>query len=88
MGAVFFAAMFLRYVGERAVIVSLLIGLSWAVLYAFEWFGVPAALFGEKASWWTSISPLLLLSGSFLVTLAAATVLGLVIRDSKFRQVM
>ena len=82
MGAVFLAAMFLPYVGERAVIGALLTGLAWAILYAFEWFGVDRVIFGEKA-WWTSISPLLLLPGSFLVTAAAALVLGLLVRDSE-----
>lgn len=71
MGAVFFVAMFLPYVGERAINGSLVLGVLWALLYACDWFSMDIYLTGEKAGW-TSISPLLLVPGSFLVTIVFA----------------
>ncbi|MCH2128020.1 MAG: hypothetical protein MK179_02695 [Pirellulaceae bacterium] len=80
MGAVFLAAMFLPYVGQRAVLIALFAGMLWALFYAFEWFGMDVLIVGEKM-WWTSISPLLLLPGSFFVTAVTAAVLGAMLRD-------
>jgi SSS family solute:Na+ symporter len=67
MGALFIVAMFVRYVGALAVNIALVIGVLCAGIFAFH-----DVITGRGI-----ISPILIIPGSWLITLVAAMLLGI-----------